>query len=276
MHLRAFAMTLLFASLCLGQQKTDETNKPFRATDDEGKPKLIFAPTDTVLLEFRNPGPETVMCLTGLQPELSPNEGFDLERWTGNGWEAALRPFETRSYKAILKSGERVVRRWPARWGELGRYRATLVCGQTAFDPVEFEIGSGQQTNVSAKTSEPAKTDREPVGVFAVTEAGLSPDEAKVLGPCPATITFTGYITTNGPGTVTYTFTRSDGARGPAFTLAFKDAGTQAVTTTWTLGGTALAAYDGWQAIKILTPNEVESSHETGRFVLSCNPGPGH
>ncbi len=71
-----------------------------------------------------------------------------------------------------------------------------------------------------------------------------------------------------------YTFTRSDGATGPAFTLDFKAAGTQQVSTAWTLGdAVALPTYEGWQALKVLSPNEVESSHETGRFVLKCALG---
>jgi len=43
-------------------------------------------------------------------------------------------------------------------------------------------------------------------GEFAVNGAGLKVDEAKLSGECPVTVKFTGYITTNGPGTVKYTF----------------------------------------------------------------------
>ena len=46
---------------------------------------------------------------------------------------------------------------------------------------------------------------------------------------------FRGYITADGPGRVKYTFTRSDGATGPVYIMDFKRAGTQAVTTDWTL-----------------------------------------
>jgi hypothetical protein len=112
---------------------------------------------------------------------------------------------------------------------------------------------------------------QKPDSEFAVTGADLKADEAKLLGPCPLMVKFTGHLTTNGPGTVKYTFTRSDGATGPVFTLDFKSAGTQQVSTAWTLGdATALPTYEGWQALKVLFPNEVESSHETGSFILSC------
>jgi hypothetical protein len=104
-----------------------------------------------------------------------------------------------------------------------------------------------------------------------VTGAGLKVDEAQLSGPCPVMVKFTGYVTTNGPGTVKYTFTRSDGATGPVYALEFKEAGTQYVTTAWTLGDqTALPAYEGWQALKILSPNTLESNRDTSGFSVRC------
>jgi hypothetical protein len=104
-----------------------------------------------------------------------------------------------------------------------------------------------------------------------VTEAELKADDDKLSGRCPLTVRFTGSIRSTGPGTVAYTFLRSDGATGPTFTLVFKNAGTQAVFTTWTLGDSSgLPSYSGWQAIRILSPNELESNHNTGSFAISC------
>ena len=105
---------------------------------------------------------------------------------------------------------------------------------------------------------------------FAVTNAVLKADKAEVFGPCPVTVNWTGFITANGPGTVKYTFTRNDGATAPVFTLDFDAAGTKTVNTTWTLGGVGLMEYKGWQQLKILSPNEIESSAETGSFKMSC------
>jgi hypothetical protein len=106
---------------------------------------------------------------------------------------------------------------------------------------------------------------------FRVTEVFLKADNAIGSGPCPVTIRFTGYISTDGPGTVKYTFTRSDGALGPVEILDFKAAGTQSVSTTWTLGdATSLPSYEGWQSLKVLSPNELESNHKTGSFVVKC------
>lgn len=104
-----------------------------------------------------------------------------------------------------------------------------------------------------------------------VTEAFLKADDARLGGACPLTVNFNGYIRTDGPATVKYTFIRSDGATAPVYTLEFKEAGTQSVSTSWTLGDAkALPTYEGWQAIKILSPNQMESSRETGGFQINC------
>lgn len=106
---------------------------------------------------------------------------------------------------------------------------------------------------------------------FRVTDASLKPLEPKSDGPCPVTVRFSGSITTNGPGTVKYTFTRSDGATASVSILEFKAAGTQSVSTDWTLGvAQTPLAFDGWQTITILSPNEFESSREAGAFSIRC------
>ena len=46
---------------------------------------------------------------------------------------------------------------------------------------------------------------------------------------------------------------RSDGSRGTTYTLTFDQAGTKEVSTAWQLSG---GKHAGWQAIKILVPNE--------------------
>lgn len=107
---------------------------------------------------------------------------------------------------------------------------------------------------------------------FRVTDAVLKADNANGGGLCPVKLNFTGSISTDSPGTVQYVFIRSDGATGPVQSLDFKAAGTQTVSTSWTLGDAkALPAYQGWQALRIISPNAVESSHETGSFVMKCD-----
>lgn len=90
---------------------------------------------------------------------------------------------------------------------------------------------------------------------FQVTEVALAAQPAAHNGACPATITFVGRIKANGRGRVAYTFLRSDGARGPVFTVDFGEAGEKEVSTTWRLGGPGLPFYHGWEAIRILAPN---------------------
>jgi hypothetical protein len=107
-------------------------------------------------------------------------------------------------------------------------------------------------------------------GVFQVTDAFLKADVSPT-GKCPLLVRFNGYITVNGPGTVKYTFTRSDGATSPIYTLTFKTAGTQSVSSDWTVGdAAALPHFEGWQAVRILAPNQSESSHKTGSFTINC------
>lgn len=91
-------------------------------------------------------------------------------------------------------------------------------------------------------------------------------------GRCPATIRFEGKITvtniTRPPLKVQYKFIRSDGAFAPVHTINFERDGSKAVNTTWTLGGPSLPAYEGWQAIKVVYPQDVESNR--ANFKIEC------
>ncbi|NVN89271.1 MAG: hypothetical protein HXX11_01595 [Desulfuromonadales bacterium] len=104
-----------------------------------------------------------------------------------------------------------------------------------------------------------------------VTGAALSTTPLLKQNDCPAVVTFKGTVTSNSAGIVTYIFTRSDGATDTITKkLVFKKPGTLPVSTTWTLGGTTLPFYKGWQAIKILSPNPMTSPQAP--FELHCNP----
>jgi len=95
-----------------------------------------------------------------------------------------------------------------------------------------------------------------------VTGIVVGVDQYPFTGPCPKTIHFWGIIATNGPGTVTYRWERSDGATAPE-TLTFTAAGSQVVTNLWTRGeGT------GWQRLHVLTPNDATSSQID--FAVTC------
>lgn len=102
---------------------------------------------------------------------------------------------------------------------------------------------------------------------FQVISATLAASPAAYNGPCPVTIRFTGRITVRGRGTVRYTFARSDGATGPVRTLTFNGGSVQTVQTTWTLSH---PSFSGWQSLRILAPNPVESNRAF--FRETCRP----
>ena len=95
------------------------------------------------------------------------------------------------------------------------------------------------------------------VGRFEVTHVNLRADHPSSSGAGSVPVQFHGHITVNGPGTVRYSFVRSDGASGPVLSMTFDRAGTREVETSWTLG----RDYAGWIAIRVLSPNVVESDH---------------
>jgi hypothetical protein len=104
---------------------------------------------------------------------------------------------------------------------------------------------------------------------FAVTGVHVVAAPVHQQGQCPATITFTATIMVNHAGTVWYSWIRSDKARGPRLSLKFTHPGEQTVTTTWRLGGPGLREYHGWEAIRIIGPNRMESNH--AMFDLRCD-----
>lgn len=105
--------------------------------------------------------------------------------------------------------------------------------------------------------------------------ATLKASPVSYSGKCPTTIKFLGVITvkniTKPPLKLQYKFIRSDGAFAPVKTLTFKGDGSKRVNTTWTLGGAELPAFSGWQAVKVVYPQDVESNHAD--FKIECGEG---
>lgn len=97
-----------------------------------------------------------------------------------------------------------------------------------------------------------------------VVAVSLRAERLAITNRCPATVDFRGSIKMDGRGVVKYTFERSDGATAPVYTLFFASAGTQEVSTSWTLG----RSYSGYEKLKVLAPNVTESSE--ARFNLNC------
>jgi hypothetical protein len=147
----------------------------------------------------------------------------------------------------------------------------TIVTSKPSSTPLVPEIpaipsSTPTPTPTSPTTSSPSTTIIIPIPTvtFAVTSAIASVDLPVYSGGCPKRLTFTALISTNGPGTVTYRWERSDGSPGPVQTLVFPSAGTQSAGEYWQLGG----SYSGWDRIHILTPNDL-LSNQAG-FNLIC------
>ncbi len=77
----------------------------------------------------------------------------------------------------------------------------------------------------------------------------------------------TASITTNGAGTLTYHWTRSDNASIATTTLAFGSAGTQSINYDWALGS-ASAGSTNWVGIYIDSPNHQDFGHQS--FTTAC------
>ena len=93
-----------------------------------------------------------------------------------------------------------------------------------------------------------------PTPAFQVTGVSVSVSPSIYTGLCPAHFSCTVTITTNGPGTVTYRWVRSDGT-SPNQTMVFTSAGSQTAQTGWSPPpGTA------GLRVEILSPNSMISN----------------
>lgn len=82
-----------------------------------------------------------------------------------------------------------------------------------------------------------------------VTEMRIHAAPDNWHGACPVTINFNGFIRVDGPNTVIYGITRSDGSGGEGQqTLHFAAAGSKAVHFTWRVGAPG-TNFNGWAQI---------------------------
>lgn len=104
-------------------------------------------------------------------------------------------------------------------------------------------------------------------GEFAVTHVTYTFSEADYAGKddCPQ---MTAQITANGPGEVTYRWTRSDGATAPIQSVNFAAAGTKNVSTNWALGAT-WEGTEHWLGLYIDEPNHQDFGHKA--FTDACD-----
>ena len=99
---------------------------------------------------------------------------------------------------------------------------------------------------------------------FAVTTATAAVDNAAASATCPAKVTFTGTITTNMQGVITFKWERSDGSATPTETLTFPSATSLTAVNAWQLSATT----SGWQRLHVMTPTDLVSN--AVNFVLTC------
>ena len=111
--------------------------------------------------------------------------------------------------------------------------------------------------------------DRVQADSHGVIGLNLKADPKKYQGPCPAKIKFDGFIGVNKAGSVTYTFTRSDGAKYPEYKMQV--ATSKKVDTTWTLGGQKLPSYSGWVGLKILSPLPEDNPSLAAKMEFKAN-----
>jgi hypothetical protein len=131
--------------------------------------------------------------------------------------------------------------------------------------------GEASPTPIEATPTPTVTATPPPTNEFRVIGTTLTANPDNYVGRCPAKITFSGTITVNQAGRVKYTFLRSDGAIDTRdLSLDFDGPGSKPVETTWTLGAAvpAFQPFRGFQSIKILSPNEMESNKAA--FVMHC------
>jgi hypothetical protein len=82
---------------------------------------------------------------------------------------------------------------------------------------------------------------------------------------CPVHIHLYGWISTDGPAKVKYTWVSSDGRSWPETSLTFGVKATQFVSVSWELGKPGHNV-NAWIQLEVLSPNTVESTKTTASF----------
>lgn len=134
--------------------------------------------------------------------------------------------------------------------------------------PIETITPAPIATETPSASKSPSPTPSPIVFQITSVTASVNPNNAVACSPSTQTFNFKGAITANSAGSVSYQWERSDGASAPVQTAAFLAAGSQEVTTTWTLSRNSGQTYNGWQRVKIISPNPITSSQ--ANFTVSC------
>jgi hypothetical protein len=113
---------------------------------------------------------------------------------------------------------------------------------------------------VAGQTPMLQQSDQSQAG-FRVSKVSLDPTPASYQGRCPVAIRYRGVIVASGPGTVHYTFLRSDNATAPVSAVQFESAGAKEVFVTWQVGS-AGRTFELWEALRILDPGPAVESNK--------------
>ena len=109
-----------------------------------------------------------------------------------------------------------------------------------------------------------------------VTEVVMNTDTTEYYADiCPKRLTFSGTISVDNPGLVSYRFVRSDGASESIRTLMFEEPGSKSVNTVWSVGNSIYAniqTFDGWVRLEVLEPQRQQSNN--AEFILTCGQRP--
>ncbi len=143
-----------------------------------------------------------------------------------------------------------------------GQWVQVQVVGTGEEGWVAREFLSGCNVDVTGLGSAPFPPT--PTPPFTVSDVQASVAPTSFTGACAKQFDFTGQITANGVGTVTYRWERSDGVNGPDETVDFDGPGTKAVNTSWSLSTSGTH----WQQLHVLAPNDVTSNQAS--FTLNC------
>ena len=145
----------------------------------------------------------------------------------------------------------------------------TAIPGTTSLAPTT-QAASTTSTTLAATTTSSTLPGSNTSSTTALT-VEIATGSATIpspTGPCPSTIRFAWTIRARQAGTITYRFTRNDGASSPTATLRFEVGGTKPVEHTWTLGD---SPYMGWVALEVLSPQPVRLQLD---FSFKCGEGP--
>lgn len=121
-----------------------------------------------------------------------------------------------------------------------------------------------EPNDLSSNKGETVFTCTNAASAFQVTGVTADVDPKIFSGACPKSITYSGTITTNGPGTVTYKWVRSDG-ESETRTINFTAAGSRTVTSS---NVTYNQSATHWAKLQVTAPNAMIS--DQAKFTLSC------